>query len=96
VTWRDVSYSSHRSVNLRCEILFFPSSIEQIYQTQVAFSPHLAAASPAIDNLRYLGGATTWLGRERLARCGLEVAGAKSALWMEGKTDIPHSKLTER
>ena len=42
----------------------------------------------SIDDLRYLGGATTWLGRERPARCGLKADRVKFALWMEGKKCI--------
>jgi len=33
---------------------------------------------------------------ERSARCGLEVACLKPALFMEGKNNISHPKLTKR
>ena len=63
---RHVGFSSHRSVNFGYEMSFL-LSIYRAGLTQTAFGLYRAAPSPTIDDLRYLGGARTLLGRERSA-----------------------------
>ena len=81
VTWHATAVTAQLAWGMKYP--FYPLSIEHITQR----------AALSIADMRYLGGATTWLGRQRSARCGLEAARVKSALWMEGKKSIS-PKLT--
>ena len=80
---------------LRCDISFL-LSIYRAGLTRLAFNLHRAAPSSPIDDLRYLGGATTYLGRERLARCGLEAARVNLLYGWRVNSIFSRPKLTGR